>query len=361
MNERVERAVELLRERGLDGILITSPTNRRYLSGFTADDHGFDETAGVLLIAADHQLLLTGGTNLPWATAEAIGFTTEAMKRPWPASIGERMAALGWKSAGFEDAFLSVADHALLQQSLGEGIALHPLGNAVDQLRAVKSADEIALMAEVTRLTDEAFVKGAATLRAGMTERELAQNMQAALREVGSEGEGFDTIVAAGPNAAKPHHRPGDRPIQAGEPVIIDMGALWHGYRGDLTRTIWIGEPDERLGAVYAAVLEAHNASKATVRAGVTGNDVDQASRDVFARLGYADYVIHGVGHGVGLRIHEAPSAGPGADNTLRAGETLTIEPGLYIAGWGGVRLENLVIVEEDGCRDLTTAPLMNL
>ena len=360
MNERAKRAVDLLQQRGLDGLLVTNPTNRRYLSGFTADDHAFDESSGVLLIDPDHQILLASGTNLPWAKAEADGFTSEQWTRPWPPSVGRRIRELGWKQVGIEDAFLSVADHTLLQQAL-DGVSLHPVGDALDQLRAVKSPDEIALMAEVSRLTDEAFVRGAATLRAGMTETDLARYIQQAFREVGSEGEGFETIVAAGPNAAKPHHRPSDRPIQPGEPVIIDMGALWKGYRGDLTRTIWLGAPDDRLQAIYAAVLEAHNAAKDAVRAGATGAMVDQASRDVFARLGYADYVIHGVGHGVGLRIHEAPSAGPGAENVLRAGETLTIEPGLYIDGWGGVRIENLVIVEEDGYRDLTAAPLMTV
>lgn len=361
MSERVKRAVDLLHARDLDGILVTNPTNRRYLSGFTANDHGFDESAGVLLLDPAHRLLLTGGTNLPWAAAEATGFTAEPWTRPWPVSVAKRIGELGWRRAGFEDAFLSVADFTRLRDSLGEGVALEPLGNALNDLRAVKSTDEIALIAEVTRLTDEAFARGAATLTTGMTEIDLARNIQDALRAVGSEGEGFDTIVASGPNAAKPHHRPGDRRISPGEPVIIDMGALWHGYRGDLTRTIWAGEAGARLRAIYASVLAAHDAAKAAVRAGATGAEVDQAARDVFARDGYGDYVIHGVGHGVGLQIHEAPSAGPGSDHVLRAGETLTIEPGLYIDGWGGVRIENLVIVEEGGCRDLTTAALMTV
>lgn len=361
MYERVERAVALLHDRGLDGILVTNPTNRRYLSGFTADDHGFDESSGVLLIDASNQLLLTGGTNLPWAIAEADGFTTGAWSRPWPANVGQRILQLGWRRVGFEDAFLSVADFTSLRDTIGKGAALEPLGDALDSLRAVKTPGEVALLAEVTRLTDEAFTRGAATLAAGMTELELARNIQDALRAVGSDGEGFDTIVASGPNAAKPHHRPGDRPIAAGEPVIIDMGALWEGYRGDLTRTIWLGEAGERLRAIYTSVLAAHNAAKAAVRAGATGAEVDQASRDVFRHDGYDDYVIHGVGHGVGLRIHEAPSAGPGADQVLQTGETLTIEPGLYIEGWGGVRIENLVIIEDDGCRDLTAAALMTV
>lgn len=361
MSERVQRAIDVITSRGLDGILVSNPINRRYLSGWTAEDHGFDESSGVLLLDPAHRLLLTGGTNLPWAAAEAGDFTTGAWQRPWPASVGKRIQELGWHKIGFEDAFLSVADFTKLQETLGDAVVLTPLGDALDALRAVKSPAEIALMAEVTKLTDQAFVRGAATLNAGMTEIELARNIQDALRAVGSEGEGFETIVASGPNAAKPHHRPGDRRIEQGEPVIIDMGARWHGYRGDLTRTIWVGDADQRLRAIYAAVLDAHNAAKAAVRAGATGADVDRASRDVFARLGYSDHVIHGVGHGVGLRIHEAPSAGPGSTDILKAGEVLTIEPGLYMEGWGGVRIENLVIIEEHGCRDLTTAPLMTV
>jgi Xaa-Pro aminopeptidase len=190
-----------------------------------------------------------------------------------------------------------------------------------------------------------------------MTERELADIVDDNLRDAGSTGTSFDTIVASGPNAARPHHSPSDRIIQDGEPVIIDMGAKVEGYCGDLTRTIWTGRADEQLGTMYRLVAEAQRAAIGCVRAGVAARDVDSAARDVFMAAGQEDLFAHSVGHAVGLRIHEAPFMSQQSSDVLAAGNVVTIEPGLYLPGWGGVRIEDVVLVTEDGCENLTGAP----
>lgn len=353
MSDRLERVETLLQDRHLDAVLVTNPSNRRYLSGFTADDHAADESSGVLLISRDARLILSGATNLPWARAEAPGFEPVAWERPWPRFIGEQISQRGWPRIGFEDATTTVADYTLLRDTLGS-VELVPLHGAIDELRAVKADDELDLIARVIRLTDEAFVQSVAELREGMTERELAERINAVLRDLDSEGEAFPTIVASGPNAAKPHHAPGNRAIQAGEPVIIDMGAKLDGYNGDLTRTVWVGEPNERLVSIYDVVLEAQRAALDAVKAGIVGTEVDQAARDVCEHHGQGDHILHGVGHGLGLRVHEAPTAGPKSEDLLATGQVLTIEPGLYVDGWGGVRIEDVVVIEENGCRNLT-------
>lgn len=356
MNDRLDRVDALLRDRSLDAVLVTNPSNRRYLSGFTAEDHAADESAGVLLIAPDARIILSGATNLPWARAEAPGFEPIPWERPWPKFVGTLINERGWRSVGFEDGTTTVADYKLLGETLTQ-TELVPLLDALDALRAVKTDEELELIARVIRLTDDAFAAGVERLRAGITERELADHIGNVLRELGSDGEAFPTIVASGPNAAKPHHAPGDRAIQDGEPVIIDMGARLEGYNGDLTRTVWTGEIDERLAHIYDVVFEAQQAALGAVRASVSGMEVDQRAREVCERQGFGEYVLHGVGHGLGLRVHEAPTAGPKAEAALVAGQVVTIEPGLYIDGWGGVRIEDVVVVEADGYRNLTGAP----
>jgi len=355
MSDRLDRVAALLRDRSLDAVIVSNPSNRRYLSGFTADDHAADESSGVLIVATGARLILSGATNLPWAKAEAPGFEPIAWERPWPTFVGELINDRGWRSVGFEDGTTTVADYNTLVEAL-TSTTLMPLGDAIDALRAVKSDDELQRIADVIGMTDDAFTRGVERLKTGITERELADHIGHVLRNLGSDGEAFPTIVASGPNAAKPHHAPGERAIKAGDPVIIDMGARLDGYNGDLTRTVWVGEIEPRLAQIYDVVFEAQQAALATVRAGITGAAVDQSVRDVCERHNLGEYILHGVGHGLGLRVHEAPSAGPKAETALVAGQVLTIEPGLYVEGWGGVRIEDVVVIEQDGCRNLTGA-----
>lgn len=357
--ERIRRARALLDETGVEAILVTNGTNRRYLTGFTAEDHAADELSGEAMITRDGVLLFAPSTNLPWAKSEAFeGVSVLPQERRWTDSVAATIRDMGISRVGFEDATTTVQVYNELIESLGEdAVELVPVGAAVDTLRAVKSNEEMWLLETALRMTDEAFIAAERRIQAGMTEKQAADIIREELRNAGSEGEAFDTIVASGPNAAKPHHAPGDRVIEEGEPVIIDMGALHRGYAGDLTRTIWFGEPTQQLGTMYAIVQAAFDACVANVRSGMTGVELDAVARDLFADHEMDQYFVHSLGHGLGLRVHEAPSASARSTDTLAPGHVVTIEPGLYIPDWGGVRIEDVVAITEDGARNLTGAP----
>lgn len=361
MSERLRRVRDILTVRGLDAILITHPASRIYLSGFTGDDVAPNSSAGVLLIAATDAILMTGSVNVDWAKAEAPGFEVLAWTRPWTKPLAEQIRSHNWTRLGFEDNAIQFATHRDLAAELNGTTEFVPLGDAIDRLRAVKSAEEIATLTAATELTDAVFVDATRDLQPGLTERELAWRIEREIRERGAEGVSFPPIVAAGPHGARPHHSPGDRPLAAGEPVVIDMGARLHGYHADLTRTVWIGEADDRLREVYDVVLAAQQAAVGVLRAGVSGKDVDAAARDVVVVAGYGDYFTHGLGHGVGLRIHEAPSSSQTSEDVLQTGQVLTVEPGVYIPDWGGVRIEDVGVVEVDGFRVLTRAPKVDV
>ncbi len=343
---------------GVDAIIVSGGTNRRYFSGWSAEDHAPDRPAGVMLVTPDQRTLYASPTNLPWAAAEVLpGVATAPISGHWTAALATAITENHLNRVGFEDAVLPVASYRMLESHLDGAAELVAVGAAVDDLRRVKNERELELIREALRLTDLAFAQGADALRAGMTERQLAQIIQEALREVGSEGEAFPTIVASGPNAARPHHAPGDRVIGEGEPVIIDMGARVDGYVGDLTRTIWAGQPEQQLGTMYRLVADAQHAAFSAISAGVSVRDVDRKVRDVFAQADLEDRFVHGLGHGIGLRIHESPFMGQASDDILAAGNVVTVEPGIYIPDWGGVRIEDVVLVEANGNVNLTTAP----
>ncbi|HEV2127377.1 MAG TPA: Xaa-Pro peptidase family protein [Thermomicrobiales bacterium] len=356
---RLKNARQVIRDTGLDAIVVTNPTNRRYLTGFTAEDHAADESAGVVLLTAENATLIVSPTNLPWAAAEADAesITVKPHNGDMPGTIAERLTGIDATTVAVEDLTTPTAVWFALRASLGERVEMVRASDCIDQFRAIKTADELEHLREAARLTDTAFAIAVDRLRKGVTEREAADVVRDALREVGSEGEAFETIVSSGPNAAKPHHRPGARRLAAGEPIVIDMGARVSGYNGDLTRTVSLGKADEKLGRIYGVVLEAQLAGLDAIRAGVSAARVDQATREAFAAHGLEQHVVHSAGHGLGLRVHEAPSVRKTSEETLDAGHVITMEPGLYIEGWGGVRIEDVVIVRNTGHENITTAP----
>ncbi len=357
-SERFGRAKALLDDLSLDAILVTNGTNRRYLTGFTGEDHAIDEPGGMAMITPDGMVLLAPSTNLPWAESEA-NEDTRVMDwgSPWTSTVASLAIENGWNRLGFEEATTSVATYNDLLENLDGKAELIYVGKAVDALRAIKTDEEIGYLREALRMTDVAFVAAEARAKVGMTEKELADIVAEELKNAGSEGESFPTIVASGPNAAKPHHAPGDRVMEEGEPIIIDMGALHNGYAGDLTRTIWFGEPSSELVTMYRNVQAAFDSAIAKAGPNMTGIQLDAAARDVFAEQGTDQYFVHSLGHGLGLRVHEAPSASFRSSDTLAAGNVVTIEPGLYVPGQGGVRIEDVVLITEDGAENLTGAP----
>ncbi|MCC6313272.1 MAG: M24 family metallopeptidase, partial [Thermomicrobiales bacterium] len=201
------------------------------------------------------------------------------------------------------------------------------------------------------------FVAATKGLAADTTERELADRLDRAMRDRGASGPAFDTIVAAGPHAARPHHDPTDRPIEEGEPIIIDMGARHRGYNADLTRTIWIGEATERLRTIYTIVFDANAAARAGLRAGLTGAEADRLAREPIEAAGFGEQFTHSLGHGLGIKVHEAPSLRKTSEETLETGNVVTVEPGIYLPDWGGVRIEDVGVIAPDGVRILTEAP----
>jgi Xaa-Pro aminopeptidase len=356
---RLLHARKLLADRGLDALFISNANSRRYLTGYTAEDHPPDESAGVAIITADRAVLITSKNNVDWAKEEAPDWEVVAQRYPWAIDVAEILTDVGARRVGFEEEALSVRDHSEVVKRSGQAWTLIPLEMGVTNLRIIKDQREIDILARAAAVTDAALHEALARLDEGMSELQLQRELEDAMRRLGSTGPGFGTIVASGPNAARPHHATGSRVIEPGEPVVIDMGALWEGYTADLTRTICLGQPTPMLETVYNVVLDAQLAVLNGVRGGMLGKDVDALARDVITAAGYGDRFIHGLGHGVGLQIHEGPSAGMRSTeaDVIEAGMSLTIEPGIYIPEWGGVRTEDLVIITDDGVINLTTAP----
>ncbi|MCB8985192.1 MAG: aminopeptidase P family protein [Ardenticatenaceae bacterium] len=338
----------------IPAILITSPTNRRWLSGFTG-------SAGSLLVTPDHALLATDFRYWEQAQAQAPAFTLFRHSRT--AEDDEQyLAAAGVTAVGLE------ADHLTLSEARRwenvSGITWKPLSPTLEPLRQRKSPSELAKIRAAAAITDEVMACVPKLAKPGMTERALAWELEKAMREAGAEAMAFDILVASGPNAALPHHHPGERPLQAGDPLIVDMGAQVDGYKSDLTRTFFVGAaPDAQFQEIFAVVQAAQTAVRRHARPGQNGNEVDALGRSVIREAGYGDYFGHGLGHGLGLDIHERPFftfTPSGQEYRLTPGTVVTVEPGIYLPGWGGIRLEDLFLVTADGLEAISQcAPFM--
>ncbi len=347
---------------GFEAVYTTHPANRRYLTGFTGEDHPPDESAGALVITPDAAYLRTSVVNAAQARAEAPDFTVLSYARHDEAAqqLQEIAVRHAIRRIGFDESAMLYTTHNWLRTTL-PAVEFAEIGALIRNLRAIKDEEEVALLRRAQAITVAAFVEVSARIVAGMTEKEVAWELEKAVRAHGGEGLGFSTIVGAGDHGARPHHTVTDRPIRAGEPVIIDMGARYEGYSGDLTRTVVVGEPDAQFRRVYDVVLRAMRHAEETARPGMTGGQLDAAAREVIAEAGFGEAFLHGLGHGIGLQVHEAPSARREGDDVFAAGMSLTIEPGVYLPGWGGVRIEDLVVFTADGIINLTDAPVLDV
>jgi Xaa-Pro aminopeptidase len=342
---------------GVDAILISHPANRHFLSGFPDEDHAPDETAGILLISEREARLLVSPTNLPWATASTSpGIEVVGWQRPWQASLGQYLKEQRYRRVAFEDRALIVADYTAIKDAAA-GVEFVPAGTTVHRLREVKDAEEIARIRRAADITDQALQQVLSRLKPGTTEKELVWMLESTMRDLGADGPAFSTGVGAGPHGARPHHSATDRPIQEGEPIVIDMGAKVDGYCADLTRTVVLGEPTPLFHERYNLVLTAQQAALDAIRPGISGKEADAAARDVLVTAGAGEAFFHGLGHGVGLLIHEAPSLGQASEDVLQPGQIVTIEPGVYFDGWGGIRIEDLAVVTESGIEILSNSP----
>lgn len=328
-----------------DALLILHEKNIRYLTGFTGSD-------GTLMVGKDWLALLVDGRYTTQARGEAAGaevFEFRGRVDGITALAGER--AVG--GIGFEAPSLTVEDYLKLQGKL-PGVTFYPLSEDLQFLRAVKNEAEVALIREAARIAGEALVAVREMIRPGVRESDIAVELEYRMRRGGAEQASFETIVAAGANAALPHARPGGRTVAAGDCVIIDYGAVSGGYHSDETCTYIVGSPSERQQEVYGRVKEAHDRAIRAVRAGVTCGAIDRIARGCLEEAGLGAHFSHGTGHGVGLDVHEAPRLAAGREDILRAGMVVTVEPGVYLPGDWGIRIEDTVLVREEGCDILT-------
>ena len=357
MQDRLAALRNRLRAENLDAIVITHPSNRFYLTGYTGEDIPPNESAGHVVVSADRAVITASTTNSEQARQQAPGFEVFDRLRGLALADTIVLKEIGARRIGFEDEAILHRDFVTLRDETGGDVELVGVGALVDDLRAIKTAAEIDVIARAIDITDRALTRVAESIREGDTEREIAWRLDTAMRDLGADGPAFPTIVASGPNAALPHHHPGTRAIQSGEPIVIDMGAHLEGYCADLTRTVWVGEPSATLRAIYPVVLQALEAAEAGLRAGITGKQGDALARDVIARAGYGEDFGHSLGHGVGVRVHEGPNLSERNEAPLAPDQIVTIEPGIYLPGEGGVRIEDVGVIGPDGIRILTRAP----
>jgi len=356
---KADARVTALREQmaadGVPAMLVTTISNVAYLTGFEGvlDDHA-NATCLVTENAArfytDHRYLLAAtaaAADTEWAIfTPEYGATDVAVCR---ALQDEGVSVLAAESSMPHARFVKVAEQFVGRVDATEG--------TVEQLRRIKSPEELERIAEAAAITDRAFDHICSFVQPGMTEHQIALELEVFMRSNGSVGLAFPPIVASGPNSALPHAQATERAVQAGEFLKMDFGARFGGYCSDMTRTVVVGSASEKHREIYAAVLAANRAGVESVRAGVIGKDVHEVARDALDGVGFGEYFTHGLGHGVGLDVHELPGVGAKSDDVLPENAVVTVEPGVYLEGFGGVRIEDLVVVEADGSRVLSASP----
>ncbi len=348
MRGRGDRLEAVLAERELDRLLVTDLTNVRYLTGFTGSN-------GAVVCGPGVRLFFTDFRYTEVAETQVEGWEPITVSGDWLARIAGELEG----RVGFEDDHMSVRALAKLEEKLPDGVVPVPAGGAVEGLRRVKDDEELAAIAAASKLADEVWTWTTGRGMAGRTEAEVVFAAENHMREHGAEPS-FETIVATGPNGALPHAFPGERVIAAGDLVVFDMGVKLDGYCSDGTRTYAIGAESalsDEARTVYEVVLAAQAAALAAIRPGVKGEEVDAAAREVIDDAGYGERFGHGLGHGVGLEVHEGPRLSKGSDDVLAVGEVVTDEPGIYLPGELGVRIEDLVVVAEDGFTNLSSLP----
>jgi len=348
-NDRLARLRRQMTELSVDTFMITQPENRRYLSGFTGSN-------GVAFITQSESKLATDFRYFEQVKQQCPGFTLVEVKGGFQAALAPILGGLGARRVAFESDDVTYDLYQTLAGGLPAGVELVPTKDVTRWLRAIKEPGEIAALERAIKWTDRAIATLRAMLRPGMTEKEIAWKLEQEMHEAGGVAWTFGLIVAAGPASAMPHAQPTDRPVQAGEPIVIDMGCTADGYHSDMTRTLIIGEPDARFREIYDIVLRAQQTAAAGIVPGMSGKAAHSLAAQVIERAGYGHAFGHGLGHGVGLAIHELPVLNPTSEQVLKPGHVFSVEPGIYLPEWGGVRIEDLALLGENGALTLTHA-----
>jgi len=350
---RLEKLRQKMSENELDGILVSQPHNRRYLSGFTG-------SSGILIITQEKQALATDSRYYEQVRQQCPNWELIEVGYDFVGNLLEilRQMGLGGHRVGFEAAYLNVATLLKWERALEGRVVLVHTESFVEQLRMQKDKSEMASIKKAVALADEALIHITNWMQPGMTEKEVAWELETYMRTRQASGLAFDPTVASGPNGARPHAGATERVLQKGEPITMDFGCVIDGYCSDLTRTVCLGEPaDDKYLNVWNTVYQAQQAAVRGAKGGMTGEAVDKLARDVIKEAGFGDYFGHSLGHSLGLDVHERPSYSYAYPDEVPAGVVMTLEPGIYIPGWGGVRIEDIVLVNSDGVEVITTAP----
>ncbi len=357
-----KKRLDLLRSKfaslGVDTVWIIQPENRRYLSGFNAADGQLDESSGCLFITLDQALLLTDSRYTIQAQQEVVGFKVITHKKGLVDTIPEIFDRLNTRRLGFEGGCLIWDLYQKVKEKTSQHsppVELTALSNLVEEIREIKGLEEVDMLSRSAQLMGDVLAQVIDELTPGQVEKDIAWKIETLIREQGADGAAFPPIVASGPNGALPHAVSTERIIGEGEPIILDVGTKVDGYCSDMTRTVFLGNPPSDFKEIYKVVREAQVFALESVRPGMKSDEADSIARDVIKNAGFGDFFGHSLGHGIGMAPHERPSVGPLKPEVLKEGMVFTIEPGIYIPGKGGVRLEEMVLLEGDGARVLTT------
>ena len=347
-----KKIASALASHGLDAMLLTNEANRFYACGFHSP-----ATDGVALVTKQGNYYFTDSryTEAAERHIRDAAIAEVSRGRGYTALINEVIEAEGIEKLGFEDAYMTVQDYNVYKEKLR--CTLVGAANMLAELRKVKDQEEMAAMVSAQRIAERAFEDILKEIRPGVSEKEIAARLQYLMLHYGASDMSFDPIVVSGPNGSLPHGVPSEKLIERGELVTMDFGCVYGGYCSDMTRTVAVGEISAEQRRVYETVLTAQKAAISAARAGMTGAEVDGVARKVIEEAGYGQYFTHSFGHGVGVEIHESPNASPANDQPLPAGAVISAEPGIYIPGKLGVRIEDVIRLTEDGCENLTRAP----
>ncbi len=348
--KRTDTLLKQLEPEEVDWFIVTNISNVRYLSGFTG-------SSAMLLLGKEGCYILTDGRYQEQVAREVPHYEPiiQGKRKPWVAVkefLGDLSSAFIW----FESFHCSFARYEEMCETLD---AKEYIGkkNIVENLRARKDEDEIALISKALRIAERAFINALDNIQEGITERELAHLIEHEMWKAGAQKESFESLVLFGSRSSYCHGKPTDKRLKSGDVVLMDFGCVVDGYCSDITRTVFLGEPDEQFKAIYQHVLHANQTATRNIKAGTHGKDADAFARDIIKSAGYEEKFVHGLGHGVGLEVHEAPRLSYLAETSLESGNVVTIEPGIYLEGMGGIRIENMVVICEEGCEILNQAP----
>ncbi|MBS2969601.1 aminopeptidase P family protein [Metabacillus sp. KIGAM252] len=333
----------------IDGMLITSEYNRRYMTGFTG-------SAGLAIISESKAVFITDFRYVEQAGKQAQGYEIIQHTGSIIEEAAEQAKKMGITKLGFEQDHITFAAYQQYQKAMN-GITLAPVSGAVEKLRLIKSPAEIKILKEAAEIADAAYSHILHFVRPGLKEIDVSNELEFFMRKNGAASSSFDIIVASGFRSALPHGTASEKEIETGDFVTLDFGAYYKGYCSDITRTFAVGEPSDKLKEIYSVVLEAQLRGMNGIKAGITGKEADALTRDYIAEKGYGEYFGHSTGHGLGMEVHEGPALSSRSETVLESGMVVTVEPGIYIAGLGGVRIEDDTVVTENGNEALTSSP----